>query len=265
APELDNLAGEIYRCRRIVELHRNEPDQEVKDYCAGQLDRAARLTTELQSKIKQTLQAGSFVFRGQTTAVSALDTDLLEASKKLLSDVAAQVFDRYVEAPVRVTTDVAEKFLKVANPAAITSALDPLSLVQPTAASPTFATDHTAIVSIRDYPEKHGSVEGKRLLDHFSDAPFGWSPDTTRYILAAMLMAGELKLKVSGREVTTAGQQAVEALKSNNAFKNIGVALRDERPSNETLGRAAERLTDLLGDTILPLEQEISKDRKSDV
>lgn len=259
APELDDLAGEIYRCRRIVELHRNEPDQEVKDYCAGQLDRAARLTTELQSKIKQTLQAGSFVFRGQTTAVSALDTDLLEASKKLLSDVAAQVFDRYVEAPVRVTTDVAEKFLKVANPAAITSALDPLGLVQTSAGSPKFDTDHKAIVSIRDYLEKHGSVEGKRLLDHFSDDPFGWSPDTTRYILAAMLMAGELKLKVSGREVTTAGQQAVEALKSNNAFKNIGVALRDERPSNETLGRAAERLTDLLGDTILPLEQEISK------
>ncbi|MDT3683238.1 MAG: BREX system P-loop protein BrxC [Truepera sp.] len=258
-PELDDLAGEIYRCHRIVELHRNEPDQEVKDYCAGQLERAARLATQLQSKIKQTLQAGSFVFRGQATAVSALDTDLLEASKKLLSDVSAQVFDRYVEAPVRVTTDVAEKFLKIANPAAITSALDPLSLVQTSAGSPKFDTDHKAIVSIRDYLEKHGSVEGKRLLDHFSNDPFGWSPDTTRYILAAMLMAGELKLKVSGREVTAAGQQAVEALKSNNAFKNIGISLRDERPSNETLSRAAVRLTDLLGDTILPLEQEISK------
>ena len=84
-PELDDLANEIYRCQRIAELHRNEPDQEVKDYCTGQLDRAAKLATQLQSKIKQTLQAGSFVFRGQATAVSALDGDLLEAAKKLLS------------------------------------------------------------------------------------------------------------------------------------------------------------------------------------
>ena len=61
--ELDDLANEIYRCQRIAELHRNEPDQEVKDYCTGQLDRAAKLATQLQSKIKQTLQAGSFVFR----------------------------------------------------------------------------------------------------------------------------------------------------------------------------------------------------------
>ena len=85
------------------------------------LPEGAKLAIQLQSKIKQTLQAGSFVFRGQATAVSALDADLLEAAKKLLSDVAEQVFDRYVEAPVRVATDTAEKFLKVANPAAIRS------------------------------------------------------------------------------------------------------------------------------------------------
>jgi hypothetical protein len=258
-PELDDLANEIYRCQRIAELHRNEPDQEVKDYCTGQLDRAAKLATQLQSKIKQTLQAGSFVFRGQATAVSALDADLLEAAKKLLSDVADQVFDRYVEAPVRAGTDTAEKFLKVANPAAISSSLDPLGLVQTVAGRASFKTDHKAMISIRDYIDKRGTVDGKRLLDDFSSDPFGWSPDTTRYIVAAMLMAGEIKLKVSGREVTAAGQQAIDALKTNNSFKQIGVALRDERPSIETLGRAAERLTELVGDMVIPLEQEISK------
>lgn len=258
-PELDDFANEIYRCQRIAELHRNEPDQEVKDYCTGQLDRATKLATQLQSKIKQTLQAGSFVFRGQATAVSALDADLLEATKKLLADVADQVFDRYVEAPVRAGTDTAEKFLKVANPAAIGSSLDPLGLVQTVAGRASFKTDHKAMISIRDYIDKRGTVDGKRLLDDFSGDPFGWSPDTTRYILAAMLMAGEIKLKVSGREVTAAGQQAIDALKTNNSFKQIGVALRDGRPSIETLGRAAERLTELVGDMVIPLEQEISK------
>jgi hypothetical protein len=37
------------------------------------------------------------------------------------------------------------------------------------------------------------------------------------------------------------------------------VALRDERPSNEVLARAAERLTKVVGDTVIPLEDEISK------
>lgn len=258
-PELEDLANEIYRSHRIAELHRNEPDQEVRDYCGGQLDRAAKLAGQLQSKIKQTLQGGSFVFRGQATAVSALNADLLEAAKKLLTDVAEQVFDRYADAPVRVATDTAEKLLKVANPAAISSSLDPLGLVQIVSGRASFRSDHKAMISIRDYIDKRGTVDGKRLLDDFSSDPFGWSPDTARYILAAMLMAGEIKLKVSGREVTAAGQQAIDALKTNNSFKPIGVALRDERPSIETLGRAAERLTELVGDTVIPLEQEISK------
>ena len=257
--ELDDLANEIYRCQRIAELHRNEPDQEVKDYCTGQLDRAATLATQLQSRIKQTLQAGSFVFRGQATAVSALDADLLEAAKKLLSDVADQVFDRYVEAPVRASTDTAEKFLKVANPAAISSALDPLGLVQTVAGRASFKTDHKAMISIRDYIDRRGTVDGKRLLDDFSSDPFGWSQDTTRYIVAAMLMAGEVKLKVSGREVTAAGQQAIDALKTNNSFKQVGIALRNDKPSNEVLALACERLSELIGDSVVPLEQEISK------
>lgn len=257
--DLDDLSNEISRCQRIAEKYRNEPDQEVKDYCTGQLDRTAKLATQLQGKIMQTLLAGSFVFRGQETAVSALDADMLEATKKLLTDVAEQVFDRYTEAPVRVSTDTAEKFLKVANPAAIASGLDPLGLVQTVAGRASFKIDHKAMISIRDYIDKRGTVDGKHLLDDFASDPFGWSPDTTRYIVAAMLMAGELKLKVSGREVTAVGQQAIDALKNNNSFKQVGVALRDERPSIETVGRAAERLTELVGDMVIPLEQEISK------
>jgi Family of unknown function (DUF6079) len=257
--DLDDLSNEIYRCQRIAEVHRNEPDQEVRDYCSGQLDRAAKLATELQSKIKQTLQSGSFVFRGQVTAVSTRDTDLLEAAKKLLADVADQVFDRYAEAPVRADTDAAEQFLRVTNPVAVTSQIDPLGLVEIVSGRAAFKTDHKAMVSIRDYIDRRGTVDGKHLLDYFNSDPFGWSQDTTRYIIAAMLMAGEIKLKVSGREVTTAGQQAIEALKTNKSFGPIGVALRNDKPSNEVLALAAERLSELVGDTVMSLEQEISK------
>jgi len=66
-------------------------------------------------------------------------------------------------------------------------------------------------------------------------------------------------LKVSGREVTVKGQQAIEALRTNNSFKTVGIALRDTRPSNEVLARAAQRLTELSGDLVVPLEDEISK------
>ena len=257
--DIDDKVAEIFRCREIHQRYRNDPDSEVKEYCAAQTDRANKLTGELEHLLKRYLSQGSFIFRGQTTAVDSIDPDLIKATKKHLGDISEQVFDRYGEAPVRAETALAEKFLRVGNLKAVSSAIDPLGLVQVSGGTPHIKTDHKALVSIRDYIDRFGTVEGKRMLDHFANAPFGWSQDTLRYLIASMLVAGEIKIKVSGREVTVNGQQAIEALRTNNSFKVVGVSLRDERPSNEVLVRAATRLTELVGDTVIPLEDEISK------
>lgn len=258
-PEIDELTAEIYRCKEIANKYRNDPEQEVKEYSNGQSDRATRLTAELARLLKRSLLQGSFIFRGQLNSVESFASDLLDAARKHLADVAEQVFDRYNEAALRATTDLAEKFLRVGSLSGITSQLDPLSLVHTQAGKPSINVDHKALVSIRDHIDAHGIVEGKSLADKFSDAPYGWSSDTLRYLLAAMLVAGEIKLKVSGREVTVNGQQAIDALKTNNSFKNVGVSLREDKPSLEMLAMAAARLTEISGDMVVPLEDEISK------
>ena len=192
-------AGEIYRCQEITNRYRNDPDNEVRDYCKTQLDRAGTLAGELQGLLGRSLSQGSFIFRGQTTAVDTLDANVLPAARKYLADVAEQVFDRYHEAPVRAETVLAEKFLRTGNLKAITSTLDPLNLVQISGGAPHIHTDHKALLSIRDYIDRNGTVEGRRLMDTFTDAPYGWSQDTLRYLIAALLVA-VIKLKVSGRE-----------------------------------------------------------------
>jgi len=256
--EMQSTAEEIYRCNAINEQHQNDPDQEVKEYCRNQKNRADTLKVELQRKLRQSLNQGSFVFRGQVMAVSTLSQELMDGARKHLSGVAEQVFNRYSEAPARVETTAAEKFLKQTNLSAITSQLDPLGLVEVVSGQPRIQTAHKAIVSIRDYIDRNGTVEGKRLTDHFSQPPFGWSPDTLRYILAAMLVAGEITLKISGREVKAVGQQAIDALKTNKSFGNTGVSLRETRLSNEVLARAAQRLSELRGEMVIPLERDIS-------
>ncbi|QBL08840.1 BREX system P-loop protein BrxC [Rheinheimera sp. D18] len=257
--EIDELLGEIYRCREIAGKYKSDPDQEVKQYCDSQSDIANRKMAELEGLLRRSLTQGSFIFRGEVTAVESLDLRLLDAAKKHLNNVAEQVFDRYNEAPVRANTNLAEKFLSANSLSGITSDIDPLGLVQRSGGRPSINIDHKAITSIRDMIERQGTIEGKRLTDIFTDAPYGWSQDTLRYLVAAMLLAGEIKLKVSGREVTVNGQQAIEALKTNNTFRVVGVSLREERPSMEVMARAAERLTELSGDMVVPLEDEISK------
>jgi len=259
ASEINDDVAEILRSREIVNRYRSDPDQEVKEYCSAQMDRVIKLSGNLEHRLKNCLSQGSFIFRGQATAVDNLDHNLLEAAKKYLAGVAEQVFDRYNEAPVRADTGLAEKFLRLGNLKAITSELDPLGLVQVMGGTPLINTNHKALVSIRDFIDRNGSVDGKRLSDHFSDAPFGWSPDTLRYLMAALLINGEIKLRISGREIKVNGQQAIDGLRTNNSFKNVGVSLRDGQLAPDVLARAAERLTDLTGVNVIPLEQEISK------
>ena len=259
SPEAEDKAAEIYRCQEIVRLHRNDLDQEVREYCNNQTTRAEELSSELNHILQRSLSQGSFVFRGQTTPVDTLGADPRAAATKLLVDVAAQVFERYAEAAHSAETGVAEKLLRAGNLKGVTSAIDPLGLVVMSGGVPQINHDHKALVSIRDHLESQGMVDGKRLSDHFTAPPFGWSPDTLRYLVAAMLVGGQIKLKLSGREIAVPGQQAIDALKTNNSFKPVGVALRDAPVDPQLLARAAARITELKGEQIVPLGNEISR------
>ncbi len=251
------LQREIFKSQEIINKHRNDPDSEVKEYIESQKGLESKYKVELQSKLKQQMAAGSIIFRGQQISVDTLGSDIVEALNNYLSEVAETVYDRFKEAPVRASTELAELFLKTDNIGSITEEKDPLNLVQIKGGNPQIDVDQKAIVSIRDYLENSGIAEGKYLINKFSDAPFGWSQDTIRYLIAAMLVAGEIKLRTGGREVTTKGQLAIDALKNNKSFKKVGIGLRDDRPSNEVLEKASERLTKILGDNVLPLEQDI--------
>ncbi len=257
----EDLVREIARSQRVVDIHRNDPDTEIREYCASQTVGAAERGRKLQAEIRRSLEKGTFIFRGQATAVSVFDSKLGDASRKQLADAGEQVFERYVDAPHRADTSLAEKFLRTQNLAAITSQLDPLGLVHtPPGGTPYVDVDHKALVAICDYIDRSGTVEGKQVLDYFTGAPFGWSQDTLRYLVAALLVAGQIKLKVSGRDIVVVGQQGIDALKSNNAFRSVGVSLRQDRPAMEVLGRAAKRLTELTGEDVLPLEERIGKE-----
>jgi len=262
SPEVDDLIANIYRCEEIARRHRNDADKEVKEYCNAEQDRVhGTLMPELQRILKRALQAGSFVFRGTSTAVDTYSQDLLEANKKHLKEVGDRVYERYSEAAFRAHTVLAEKFLR-AGLSGSTSDIDPLGLViKDPAGSFTIDENHKGLVSIRDYIERSGTVDGKKICEDFSRPKFGWAQDTTRYMLAAMLSAGEIKLKVAGRELTSVGQQAIDAFKTNRSFANVGIALRDDKPSIEICARAAERLGEVIadGNMIVPLEDDISK------
>ncbi len=258
--EFEKMVLEIYRSEEISRRFRNDSDDEVRDYCNSQNDRAGEESQRLATKLEKAMFEGFFIFRAAETAVESRGIQLLEACKKFLGDdVAKEVFDKYKQAPIRVDTQVAEAFLKTENLGSVTQRQDPLGLVKKEGGSFRIDNDHAAICSIRDYLESQGSLAGNQLTNKFTSDPFGWSQDTLRYLVAAMLRSSDVKLKIGGTEIISPGQKAIEGLRNNNSFKSVLVELRVTKPDPKSLATAAKRLTELTGQAVLPLEQEISK------
>jgi hypothetical protein len=257
---IERLLTDIVQCREIYNQNRNKTvEREVQDYLNAQWQRADKLTVELEQRLRRMLANGSFVFRSTPTPTASLDADINQAASKHLEEVARQVFYRYALAPIQAEGGLAERFLKTPNLQQIASQNDPLKLVVSSAGQKKINVDHNAIAAIRDYLFKNGQVEGGRLLDDFFAPECGWSKDTTRYLLAAMLVAGVIKLRIAGADITVRGDSAVEVLRNNNSFKKAGVGLRDTAVSPEIKMRAADRLLQITGEHVMPLEQEISE------
>jgi hypothetical protein len=114
------------------------------------------------------------------------------------------------------------------------------------------------LVAVLDHLKRHGEVDGKKLLEDFGRAPFGWFKDTTRYLVASLLVAGRIRIRVGAEWIKVPGEKAVEGLKNNNAFAKVDVATNEESLSPETLLQAANRLLAVTGKKVLPMPQQIS-------
>ena len=82
----------------------------------------------------------------------------LRQTKKQLADAAKEIFSRYPDAPERVETAIAEKFLRMENLNAVTSSIDPLSLVKKDAGNVKIDTDNKAIICVKDHLDRTGTI-----------------------------------------------------------------------------------------------------------
>ncbi len=259
--EIDQLAVAMVRCHKFLDQHRTASDPETQEFVRIVDERLNRISNETERKLLAALAAGSFVAHGAYQPVTNCGPDVQQAAKNFLADAAGRVFDRYGEAAHQADSNLAEKFLKTQMDR-ITTNEDPLSVVSRIGGRAQIKADHKAIVSIKDYLGQQGQVEGRRLLERFADPPFGWSKDTTRYLLAAAFLAGEIKMRIAGHDHVVKNDETLAAFASNKALGAVGIALRQERPDPESLIRASDRLRDLTGENVLPLEDEIATTAK---
>jgi hypothetical protein len=258
--EIRDTITRIYRCEEIHRRHRTEAaEKEVSQFIIAQKSRAEILKRDLDTILQNAFLKGSFVFRGTNTAVAIRGSELRIACNSQLTHVAAEVFPFYKQASQNLDTNIAEKLLLAPDLSAVPSAIDPLGIVDKAGAATKIRTDHPALISLLDYLRTRGEVDGRKLLDDFNRAQYGWFKDTTRYLVAGLFISQAIRIKVGNQWLEAVGPKAIEALKNNATFAKIDVATNDKQIPQETLNRAAKRLLDLTGEKVLPMAPRISQ------
>jgi hypothetical protein len=263
------LAGIIEKdiANSIIEIVKNEgiyntknryEDKEINDYLNSQDQEAKRLKDQVRRFIIQGFEKGEFIFRGTNKPVSTYGSKFRDSTNAKLKEVAELVFEKYKQASINIGGSDAEKLLSFPDLKMLPQALNHFNLIK---GDGSVSLDKDAIKSVREYIIKEDLVEGRKLLEHFDSAPYGWSKDTTRYIVSAMFIASDIKLRVSGQDIKVKGPKAIDALKNVNGFNKIGISAyqANEKPTMAMLALSVNRLTRLTGDQVAPLQDKIAE------
>ncbi|MEI8108610.1 MAG: BREX system P-loop protein BrxC, partial [Verrucomicrobiota bacterium] len=250
----------IYQCEEIYTRHRTEAaEKEIAQFITAQKKRAEDLRRKLTASLQDAFLKGSFIFRGTHIAVANRGLNLTAACNAQLNIVAVDVFPSYKQASQNVDTLTAEKLLLTQDLSAVLSTTDPLTIVEKAGTTTRINPNHPALVSLLDYLETRGEVDGRKLLEDFNNPPYGWFKDTTRYLVAGLLISQSIRIKVASQWIESVGPIASAALKNNATFLKIAVANNNKQIPQETLNRAARRLLELTGERVLALANNISR------
>jgi hypothetical protein len=249
---------DIVKCEGIYNTRNRYEDKEINDYLNSQDQEAKTLTDTVRRIIVQNFEKGEFVFRGTNKPVITYGNKFKEAANGKLKEVAELVFEKYKQAPIIIGGSDAEKLLIYPDLKMLPQALNHFDLIK---SDGSVDLEKEAIKSIREYIIKEDQVEGKRLLDDFDKAPYGWSKDTTRFLVSAMFLASDIKLRLSGQDIKVKGPKAIESLKNVNGFNKIGISAYQaaEKPSMQMLSLSVNRLTELTGVQVPPLQDKIAE------
>jgi hypothetical protein len=260
SPKIRDLITKIYRCEETHRANRTDAsEKEVADFVKAQLVHAETHKRDLETALQDAFIKGHFIFRGTDSAVATKGTELRAACNAELGHVADQIYPNYKDAPENMAADAAEKLLLTQNLSTIPSAIDPLGLVEKAGPATRIKVDSPALVAIVDYLGKNGDVEGRKLLDDFSRPPYGWFKDTTRHLVAALLLAQKVRLRVGAQWIDVNGPKALEVFKNNTAFVRADFATNATQIPQDVLLRASQRLLTLTGEDVLPMAPNICK------
>jgi hypothetical protein len=261
-PDVQEHIRDAYASTKMqARLRSGTRDADEEEFYKSLDGRSRTARQRIADALKVALAQGSVIWRGQDVAVQHGASSFESALTNALMELGKEVFSHYPNAAVTPNGAAAEKIIKAKDPSTIGAAEDPLNLLAGGKGG-SFNSGSPAVTDVQDYINRHGSVEGKQLLDDFAGPPYGWNKDVTRYVVAAMFVGSEISLRINGQQVTATNQSVVDAFKSNQAFAKIGIDAPPEPPEQAVVLQAQHALMQLTGKNINPIPKSLEAEAR---
>jgi hypothetical protein len=264
SPELDRALGEWFRSQKVIDLKGRDASgkgqvqlvSEERRKLEGFRQEACRL-------VDQALIHGQVLLNGGPCAIGANASRAVEAIREALSDGLAQIYERFGEAAVSPSGDELSKLLSADNLKGLTGSIEILRLCKEEGGQWVIDTNRPALQAVLNRIKVKGGQSGKELADHFADAPYGWTLDAVKFLVAALQVGSHLKATHNAQSFVGASKPEVRPLFTNNStFRATAFGLHEASLSPQAVIEACQLFQRFAGKTVAgiaagPLAKEI--------
>lgn len=264
SPELDRALGEWYRSQKVIDLKGRDASakgqvqlvSEERRKLEGYKQEACRL-------VDQALIHGAIVLNGGPCAIGANPGRAVQAIREALDEGLSEIYHRFGEAAVSPSSDELTKLLSADNLKGLTGSIETLRLCKEEAGQWVIDNNNPALQAVLNHIKVKGGQSGKHLADHFADAPYGWTLDAVKFLVAALQVGSRLKATHNAQSYVGTGNPQVRPLFTNNStFRAAAFAVHEASLSPQAVIEACQLFQQFAGKTVAgiapgPLAKEI--------
>ncbi len=258
--ELDRALTEWFRSERIIKLKGSNAPLNLKTEESRKLD---GFKAEAERLADQALIHGQLLLNGGPCSIGANASRAVEAIREALSDGLAQIYERFGEAAVSPSGDELSKLLSADNLKGLTGSIETLRLCKEEGGQWVIDTNRPALQAVLNRIKVKGGQSGKELVDFFGDAPYGWTLDAVKFLVAALQVGSHLKATHNAQSFVGVSKPEVRPLFTNNStFRATAFGLHEATLNPQAVIEACQLFQKFAGKTVAgiaagPLAKEI--------
>ncbi|TGK45910.1 BREX system P-loop protein BrxC [Leptospira bouyouniensis] len=245
---VDTLARQILQSEKMLRMHSGNLSKSKQKVYDDEKRKLESDKDKLKQEIIHSWSSGKIYFQGREYAIQNANSNdqYLIKLKQLLEDFLPEIFTRFRDAQVNITSKEMEKLFEpeIISPSpTLLDSGDGLSILTRKSGQYEPVVDQGIPQRILDFIKDKSVVKGEFLLGYFGSQPFGYPQNVIQAVIAGLLRAETIKIKQpDSREATSYRDEGIKAaLLNTSSFKQLDI---QSQQSIEILPRDRKQCVD---------------------